>query len=252
MKVRAIHGATFSLTPGHIPLLTLRDIKPLWTCAEVVWFLSGGLEPEFMEQFGFKVWSKFAKDGKVMSATGFRWRTGFDGIDQLGALIEKLKADPSNRQGVLLSWDPRRDTLHPGPNAPCVMIWHVHAIQGQLHMSVLQRSADMYFGLPHDILGSRLIQELLAAHLGMQVGGLMYAVSNAHLYEDQWEAAEEMIARVESSSYDPSTCGPDFGVTALDAERALRGDVETVFNLHDKVKALYNPWPPITGPKLVL
>lgn len=253
-KVRAVHGVNFALVPGQLPLLTLRDIKPMWTCAEVVWFLRGDPSAAFMEKYGFKVWSKFADEsGFVRSATGYRWRKAF-GVDQVWNVIDKLRRDVSSRQCVLLSWDPRLDAERPGPNAPCVMIWHVHVIGQELHMSVLQRSADMYFGLPHDILGSRLIQEILAAYLGLHAGGLMYSISNAHLYEDQWGPAEEMLRRAESVPT-ATLCGPDFGLTAANFQNIMMPpgpDDRAVEDLFENVMSIYKPWPPIAGPKLVV
>lgn len=247
--VRAVDGAFFRL--GSIPILTLRNINPMWTAAEVVWFMGGRSDVKFMQDLGFKNWNEFVnKDGIVESATGYRWRHRFGRLDQLMAVIDKLDADPSSRQAVLLSWNPNDDLLKPGPNAPCVMLWHMHIIDGLLHMSVIQRSADLYFGLPHDILGARIVQELIAAGLDVTPGNLSYQVSNAHLYEDQWSAAEEMITREE-------LCGEkaqyplNLGLTKDITVQALGGDQWAASAIFNKIMAFYKPFPPIRGPKLV-
>jgi thymidylate synthase len=248
-KCRAIHGLHFHL--HDTPLLTLRDIKPLWACAEAVWFLSGSDDASWMASFGFRTWEKFADgDGRVRSATGWRWRAAFN-VDQVGNILSKLSADPSNRQAVLLSWDPALDAERPGPNAPCVMVWHVHLLDGRLHMSVLQRSGDMYFGVPHDVFGSRLVQELLAAGLGAAPGELSYLVSNAHLYEDQWGPAEEMLARADESN---GAVGlpVDLDLSRKHLDRALSGDKFLVWEMSDTIRRAYDPWPAIAGPRLVL
>lgn len=254
--VKAKAGIALHTPPGFFPLVRLRDIKPLWTCAEVVWFMSGSKDAKWMDDFGFKVWNKFADEaGLVWSATGYRWRHHFD-VDQLKEVMAKLRRDPTTRQAVLLSWDPYQDLLNPGPNAPCVMIWHLHVVDGMLHVSVLQRSADMYFGLPHDILGTKLVLELMAAGLGLRSGGISYLVSNAHLYEDQWEAAEEMMYRADmanhgSTEYLWDNGGWDLRLSADDFARAYAGDRKLVTELHVKLMEHYTPWPTISGPKLV-
>lgn len=251
-KVRAIPGVSFKIQETHLPLLTLRDIRPLWSCVEAVWFISGSLEVAYIQKFGFKAWDKFADEhGRVLSATGFRWRHAF-GVDQFAEVIGKLEMDRTSRQGVMLSWDPRTDLMTPGPNVPCVMIWHVHVIDGRLHMSVLQRSADMYFGLPHDILGSRIVQEFMAAALDVKVGTLLYSVSNAHLYEDQWENAEEMIYRLDQCGTNIAPCGPNLGLTRLEYLRACALDEVLPLEIHSKLLRHYEPWPPMKGPKLAL
>jgi thymidylate synthase len=256
-SVKAAHGMLFQFGPKTIPLLTLRDIKPLWACAEAVWFMGGGESSDFMEKFGFKVWRQFSdSDGFVQSATGYRWRKAWR-VDQVKELVKKLTRDPSNRQGVLTSWDPVSDNLTPGLNTPCVDMWHFHIIDGCLHMSVLQRSGDMYFGVPHDVFGSRIVQELLAAGLGMKPGAISYLVSNAHLYEDQWPAAEEMLGRAEQMAMEcerakMKMCPPDLRLTKDDFVRSMVCDETLPLELSAKVARMYDPWPAISGPKLVL
>lgn len=251
-RVRAMHGAVFQFSPEVIPLMTLRDIKPLWACAEAVWFMGGKCDAAFMEKFGFKVWRKFANErGVVESATGLRWRSIF-GVDQLKALVRKLSTDKSDRHGVLMSWDPFRDVNHPGTNVPCLVAWHFHIIGGRLHVSVLQRSGDMYFGVPHDVLGCRVIQELLAAGLDVAPGAISYLVSNAHLYEDQWDAAEEMVARAFDGGTAHKKLPKNMNLHKDDFVRAMTGDDTLPFELCDRLDKMYEPWPAITGPKLVV
>lgn len=252
-KVKAAHGFTFYTSPTCLPLLTLRDIKPLWACAEAVWFMSGKSDSAFMKKFGFKVWDKFADEsGHVASATGHRWREHFK-VDQLKDLIGKLSLDKTNRQGVLVSWDPVEDTLRPGKNVPCVDMWHFHVINDMLHMSVLQRSGDMYFGVPHDIFGSRLVQLFLSAGLGVKPGAISYTISNAHLYEDQWPAAREMITRLKEMRRKGASIKypKDIRVTRDEFLSAMVGDDTLPLKIAERVAKIYDPWPNILGPKLV-
>lgn len=246
--VRAVDGVFMRI--GGLPILNLRDIKPLWTCAETVWFMGGRADVRFMQRFGFKNWNPFAdRDGTISSATGYRWRHAH-GVDQLDNVIKKLRTDPSNRQAVLLSWLPKMDAVKPGPNAPCLLAWHLHCIGDHLHMSVMQRSADMYFGFPHDVLGSRIVQELVAAAIGVFPGNLSYMIGNAHLYEDQWKAAAEMVAR-EDKCEDIADYPQSLGLTHQMASAALSGDDKVVGQLEERIKAFYRPFPPLTGPRLV-
>ena len=248
LMVRSIDGAFFK--DRRVPILNLRDIKPLWTCAEAVWFMAGDCEVDFMNMFGFKNWDMFADDkGRVQSATGYRWRRRH-GPDQLTCIIDKLYKDKTARRGVLLSWNPVDDLINDSPNAPCVVAWHLHVIDDKLHMSAFQRSCDLYFGFPHDILGSRLIQEMVAPLIGVGVGNISYFISNGHLYEDQWQAAEEMMAREASErdiSYGPDSLElkPNIGMAAMN------GDPEVVEYLMKRLLKFYDPWPAIKGPRLV-
>lgn len=247
-RVRAVDGVLIKC--DELPLLTLRDIKPLWTCAETVWFMSGGRDVKFMQQFGFRNWDGFADvDGQVQSATGYRWRVA-SGVDQLASVVQKLAQDPSTRQAVMSAWVPALDLVNPGPNAPCLLTWHLHCIGERLHMSVMQRSCDLYFGLPHDILGMRLIQELVAAAIGRRPGPLSYFISNAHLYEDQWEPALAMLGRAEHAM--EIALYPDqLYVTKGMYQAAVEGDPEVVMQLHRPIQTFYRPFPALSGPRLV-
>lgn len=245
--VKAVDGVFLRLS--SIPLLQLRDMKPLWTCAEAVWFMAGRSDTGFMHHFGFKNWDAFADNtGVVRSATGYRWRHHYT-IDQLNEGLHKLRKDRSNRQAVLMSWDPYDDST-PGPNVPCLVTWHMHIIDGQLHMSVMQRSGDLYFGVPHDILGAWIIMEMCAASVQAKPGNLSYMVSNAHLYADQFDAAQQMIDR-ENEAEHKATYPPTLGITQDDTVRAMNSDKALVIELHQKILAMYKPFPPIAGPRLV-
>lgn len=250
-KVKAVHGVHFRTHEAYLPILTLRDIKPLWSCAESVWFVGGGSHVNFMRSFGFKSWDAFADPrGAVASATGFRWRQAFGGVDQLSEVMAKLSKDPTTRQAVMLSWVPPWDLVQPGPNAPCVIAWHFEVLEDKLHMSVMQRSADMFFGFPHDILGFSIVQELMADGLHLQPGVISYHVSNAHLYEDQWWPALKMLARASSARLEDV----NYRLPLRDTDwgRALMMDEALPRELHAMILQTYKPWPAIVGPRLVV
>jgi thymidylate synthase len=249
--VRAVNALFFHTQPFQFPIVHLRNISPLWSCVEAVWFLSGAKSPALMRQHGFGTWDKFAdEDGVVRSATGYRWRHAH-GVDQVQGVLDRLMKDKTSRQAVLISWQPDTDLVKPGPNAPCILTWHFHIMDGRLHMNVLQRSADMYFGFPHDILGFRIIQELMACKLGVRPGEVGYLISNAHLYEDQWDPAVQMVAR--SMGQARMELG-DFYLKLLPdmVMAAMAGDNELSKNLFRQVNEWYKPWPAITGPRLVI
>jgi thymidylate synthase len=250
-KVKAIHGVHFRIEEGQFPLLHLRDINPLWSCAEAVWFISGGRSPEFMQGYGFKNWDAFKdNDGLISSATGFRWRQAFDGVDQLTEVMAKLSKDPTTRQAVMISWKPAWDLINPGPNAPCIIAWHLEILGGALHMSIMQRSADMYFGFPHDILGFRIVQSLMASALKVKSGIMSYHISNAHLYQDQWYSGLLMVSR---ACNDESRIDGRFRlcVSKHDWGLALQANTELPIALCNELKNWYKPWPAIKGPRLV-
>ncbi len=225
----AWHGAHFYQM--NIPLLTLRDINLKWFCAEAVWFMSAqGLN--FMEWFGFKNWSKFAdKDGRLTFSTGKRWDQG----DQLIRVVRMLEDDPTAQRCVLDAWDFNSDLLPVGharrkANAPCIPMVHFTAIHGVLHMSAFQRSCDMLYGFPHDIAGMSVIRDIIACKLGLRSGPISWSVSNLHFYDDQVEAAEIMLSRLDACTGGASP-NPKLSPKKDWYARALAGDKSLVLNL---------------------
>ncbi len=225
----AWHGAHFYQM--NIPLLTLRDINIKWFCAEAVWFMSG-LGPEFMKSFGFKNWTKFAMaDGKLPFSTGRRWDHG----DQLIRVVRMLEDDPTAQRCVLDAWDANADLLPTDhvrrkANAPCIPMVHFTVIHGILHMSAFQRSCDMLYGFPHDIAGMSIIRDIIACKLGLRSGPISWSVSNLHFYDDQVDAAEEMLLRLDACTGGASP-NPKLVPKKNWYARSLAGDKSLVFDL---------------------
>ena len=62
-------------------------------------------------------------------------------------------------------------------------------------MHNIVRSNDMVLGFPADVAGFALLQCILAEHLGVQPGIYTHTISNAHIYDNHYAAAEEMVQR---------------------------------------------------------
>ena len=195
----AIPGMHFSIDieKEGFPLLTLRKIPIKMFVAEQIWFISGARKPEdFLREFT-KIWDSFTNPADVVTvAYGYRWRKHF-GRDQLGLLVKLLKKDPSSRHGVIVTWDPSEDGLGGTrkANVPCPYSFTVNIIGGRLHFHNIVRSNDMFLGFPSDVAGFALLQCILAQKLGVQPGIYSHSISNAHVYDHQIEAVEELLRR---------------------------------------------------------
>ncbi len=248
-STKAIPGLTFELEPAKgFPLLTLRKMFPKMFCAETVWFIAGHKHAGFLQQFT-KAWDSFLEpDGTVSTAYGSRWRHHF-GRDQLVDLVEHLREEPTSRQGVVLMWDPADDGLrHPKKkNVPCPFSWTANIIGGKLNLHLIIRSNDMVLGNPNDIAGFALLQAMIAQELGQAVGKLTVSISHAHVYENQFEQVEDMLARnVPPHAEIQCRLPPD------SFKRALNADTALVQELVDMFQAQYAPQPPMKKVDIVL
>ncbi len=249
LSTKALPGITFELYPEQgFPILTLRKIPIQLFCAEVVWMITGAKHLEFLRRFT-KIWDDFAEeDGTIEAAYGYRWRTHF-GRDQLLGLVEHLRDEPSSRQGVVVMWDPSSDGLNSQKkkNVPCPFCWTANIIDNKLNVHLIIRSNDMMLGNPHDTAGFALLQAILAQKLGVQVGKLTISISHAHIYENHYEQAEEVVGRLDHVHNEILCRLPESTF-----ERALEGDEALVHELTQMFKDQYTPAPPVKKMQIAL
>lgn len=248
-STRAIPGVTYELEPSAgFPLLTVRKMFPKFFCAETVWFIAGHKHAGFLQQFT-KGWDGFLEeDGTVETAYGYRWRHHF-GRDQLVDLVEHLREEPSSRQGVVMMWDAASDGLRAPKkkNVPCPFTWTVNIIGGKLNLHLIVRSNDMVLGNPNDTADFALLQAMLAQELGVAVGKLTVSISHAHIYENQFEAVEDILARDVAPHAEIECRLPERSF-----QRALEADPTLVTELVEMFASQYAPGAPMRKVQIAL
>ena len=249
-EVTAVPGLHFShdVEKDGFPLLTLRKIPVKMFVAEQVWFVAGGRKPaDFLRDFT-KIWDSFTNPADVVTvAYGYRWRKQF-GRDQLRLLVDLLKKDPSSRHGVVVTWDPGSDGLGgtQRKNVPCPYSFTVNIIGGRLHFHNIVRSNDMVLGFPSDVAGFALLQMVLAQKLGVKPGLYSHSISNAHMYDNQYEAVKELLARENTHAPIHITLPKNAFDKAEKRDHKLVEDIVAQFALQ------YQPQAAITGLQIVL
>lgn len=241
---KSLPGVCFStdIEKEGFPVLTLRKQPLKSPIAEQVWFISGNKNAEFLQKFT-RMWDPFLeKDNTLETAYGYRWRHHFK-RDQLKEAIETLEADPSSRQAVIVTWDPGDDGLRSKPkkNVPCPYTFTLNIIGGRLHMHNMIRSNDMILGCPFDVFGFALLQCIIAQRLKVKPGVYTHSISNAHIYENHSDAADEICARYSKHGKIelklPDNC----------FERAEALDETLVTEIFEDIKIQYNPMDKIEG-----
>ena len=250
LHTKALPGIHFQINPleDGFPLLTLRKIPVTASIAEQIWFLSGSRKPEeFLRQFT-KIWDAFTNPNDVVTvAYGYRWRKHF-GRDQIAKLIELLEQEPSSRQGVIVAWDPGQDglSLFKKKNVPCPYTFTVNIIGRKLHLHNVIRSNDMILGFPFDVAGFCFLQYILAQRLNAEVGTYSHSISNAHIYENHYQAAEELTKRNNEHSMIRLALPKDT------FKRAENKDISLITEITDQLERQYHPLPKIEGLRIAL
>ncbi len=240
----AIPGMHFSIDVEKegFPLLTLRKIPIKMFVAEQIWFVSGSRKPaDFLRDFT-KIWDSFTNPADVVTvAYGYRWRKHF-GRDQLGALVKLLKKDASSRHAVVVTWDPAEDGLGgtKRANVPCPYSFTVNIIGGRLHLHNIVRSNDMFLGFPSDVAGFALLQCIIAQKLGVAPGVYSHSISNAHVYDNQIEAVQELLRR--TNDHKPIR----IALPKNTFDRSEKKDKKLVDLIVNPLAAQYQPLAPIS------
>lgn len=249
-EVKAVPGMHFSIDieKDGFPLLTLRKIPIKMFVAEQIWFISGSRKPaDFLRDYT-KIWDLFTNPADTLTvAYGYRWRKHF-GRDQLGLLVKHLKADPTSRHGVVITWDPAGDGLGVTnrKNVPCPYSYTVNIIGGRLNMHNIIRSNDMVLGLPADVAGFALLQMMLAQKLDVKPGVYSHSISNAHIYDNQYEAVKEMLRRKNTHAAIRLQLPP------RSFDRAEKKDGKLVEQIVSAFTERYKPHEAIKGLQIVL
>ena len=250
LECRVLPGVHFSIDPEKdgFPLQTIRKIPIKAIIAEQIWFQSGARKPEDFLQDYTKIWNAFTNPGGVVTvAYGYRWRKHF-GRDQIAALIKLLKKEPSSRQAVVVTWDPGQDGLGSAKkaNVPCPYTFTVNIIGGKLHLHNIVRSNDMMLGFPFDVAGFCLLQYILAQELGVKVGVYSHSISNAHIYENHYAGARQVIKR------DHKHAPIKLKLPKNSLARARKKDKKLLEEIFDNLNEQYHPLENVGGLKIAI
>src|SRR3989344_9336422 len=139
--------------------------------------------------------SKFKGDlGRVY---GIQWRswTAPDGrvIDQLADLIERIKKTPTDRRLIVTAWNPGE--LHDMALPPCHMFFQCFVANGTLSLHMVQRSCDMFLGVPFNIASYALLLHMIAQVTGLKAGECILTLQDAHIYHEHYPQVKEQLSR---------------------------------------------------------
>ncbi len=164
----------------------LPPISIAFALAELVWILVGS-DDSTVINFWNPILPRYAGNSeKYPGAYGFRIKHNF-GFDQLERAYEALKNEPSNRQTVILIWDPQKD--FPNKNGesanadiPCNICSLLKIREQKLEWTQIMRSNDVFRGTPYNFVQFTCLQEILAGWLEVEVGSYTHFCDSLHLY----------------------------------------------------------------------
>ena len=200
----------FDLSEGF-PLVTTKKCHLRSIIHELLWFLKGDTNTQYLKDNGVKIWDEWATStGDLGPVYGHQWRSWAtpDGrtIDQISELITQIKTKPDSRRLIVSAWNPSDlpdETNDPQTNvangrmalAPCHAFFQFYVIEGKLSCQLYQRSADIFLGVPFNIASYALLTMMVAQVCELEAGDFVHTFGDAHLYLNHLEQASTQLAR---------------------------------------------------------
>ena len=124
---------------------------------------------------------------------GASWRKWDGHLDQLYDLIKDIKTDPDSRRHLLMAWNPTKVNTMGLP--PCHSLVQFYVEGNKLNLQVYFRSNDLGLGLPYNILNYSYMLITIATKVGMTPGDILFAIGDAHVYENHVEGLQKQLER---------------------------------------------------------
>ena len=197
----------FDLAAGF-PLLTTKKIHIKSVIHELLWFLKGDTNINYLTKNGVRIWNEWAdQKGDLGPVYGHQWRNWNDeGIDQIKTVIETLKTNPDSRRMLVSAWNPSvlPDTSlsfsenvanHKAALPPCHAFFQYYVAEGKLSCQLYQRSADLFLGVPFNIASYALLNMMVAQVCNLKPGTFVHTLGDVHIYSNHHEQLEEQLSR---------------------------------------------------------
>jgi thymidylate synthase len=197
------HQMRFNLADGF-PLVTTKKVHLKSIIYELLWFLKGDTNVEYLQKHGVKIWDEWADEqGNLGPVYGKQWRSweGANGqtFDQVTDLIHQLKTNPDSRRLIISAWNVAE--LPEMKLMPCHCLFQFYTSPAdengkrKLSCQLYQRSADVFLGVPFNIASYALLTLMIAQVCAMEPGEFVHSFGDVHLYKNHFEQAELQLSR---------------------------------------------------------
>lgn len=205
------HQIRFDLRQGF-PLITTKKVHLKSIIHELLWFLRGETNIQYLKDQGVSIWNEWATEsGELGPVYGAQWRhwQGVEGesYDQITTLIEGIKKNPNSRRHIISGWnvadlpDERKSPQENVANGkmalpPCHLLYQWYVAEGKLSGSLYIRSNDLFLGNPYNTCSLAIFTHMIAQQCDLDVGEIIISIGDCHLYSNHFEQAKIQLQRV--------------------------------------------------------
>lgn len=187
----------FNLADGF-PLVTTKKVFLKGIVHELLWFLSGSTNIQYLLDNNIHIWDEWANaDGELGPVYGYQWRSWPSArggnIDQISRLIDAIRCDPYSRRHIVSAWNV--EFIQEMALPPCHAFFQFSVADGKLSCQLYQRSADVFLGVPFNIASYALLTHMVAQVVGLKPGEFIHTFGDAHLYLNHLNQVREQLTR---------------------------------------------------------
>ncbi len=187
----------FDLAAGF-PLITTKKVHLKSIVYELLWFLKGETNIQYLKDHGVSIWDEWANEnGELGPVYGKQWRSweAKDGkvIDQISEALHLIKNNPDSRRILVNAWNVGE--IDQMALMPCHTMFQFYVANGKLSCQLYQRSADLFLGVPFNIASYALLTMMIAQVCNLQLGDFVHTFGDAHIYTNHLEQVNLQLSR---------------------------------------------------------
>lgn len=253
------HQMKFDLRDGTIPMLTTKKMFTRGIIREILWYLMGSSDNKYLLEHNVHIWDEWACENDDLGPIyGYQWRKWpkfvetsklmvnsgpgayekflhmghWEHVDQIAALVDKLKTNPNDRRMIVSAWNvadlpdmalppchyvfqcfatplsqPKRAKLAVATHGLDALLdnvvgedmesWlnQVNTPKYELSLMLNQRSCDIGLGVPFNIVQYSILLRMLCEVANMVPGDFIWNGGDVHIYENHIEQLKQQLTR---------------------------------------------------------
>ncbi len=191
------HQIRFDLAKGF-PLVTTKKLHLRSIIHELLWFLQGKTNIKYLHENNVTIWDEWADEhGDLGPVYGKQWRAWEtqDGkvIDQISWVINEIQTNPDSRRLIVSAWNVGE--LAKMRLMPCHLLFQFFVANNKLSCKLIQRSADLFLGVPFNIASYSLLTHMVAEQCNLSVGEFIWSGGDCHIYLNHLDQVKEQLSR---------------------------------------------------------
>ena len=164
----------------EFPILQSKFVAFKTAVKELLWIYSGNNSVKDLQSQNVHIWDEWEKeDGTI--GTSYGWIV--NKFDLVNKLINQIRTNPNDRRMIMNLW--QDEYLDGGALYPCAFMTMWNVQRGKLNCTLIQRSADLGYGVPFNIVQYAVLVHLIAQVTGLKVGKLVHVINDCHVYTNQ-------------------------------------------------------------------